>query len=91
MLTKSLHTVTAATRVASYLWALPHASLEWTSGDLAQRALAVLGYASESDTDPVVVAITKNCAKIMEASSARHIESMRNNYAQAYAADRVQA
>lgn len=65
MLTKSLHTITAATNVAQYI--------RGTHNDakvLASAALQVLGYtvnASAASHDPTVARIVENCAKLLEA------------------------
>lgn len=72
MLTKSLHTITAATNVARYMYALPHARSDWTAEDLASRALNVLGYPGlvnnatvGNDTDATVARIVKACDAII--------------------------
>ena len=64
-LTKSLHTVTAATRVAEHI-----ANTEtkyFTAATLANRALEVLGYdfATFHAMDPTIEKITRECARIV--------------------------
>lgn len=73
MLTKSLHTVTAVTNVAQYIWALPHAQLQWGAFELCERALGVLGYSMTSFTpdDPTVQRCITACGKIISASRAK--------------------
>jgi hypothetical protein len=80
MLTKSLHTITSATKVAEYVHAVrtargqaPHDSIA-----LAGAALAVLGYQYDRagilaviDSDPTLARIVANCGKILAAGARR--------------------
>jgi hypothetical protein len=66
VLTKSLHTITAATNVAAYLVSKD----EWTgrsARQLADTALAILGQAENAHSagDPTVARIVANCAKLL--------------------------
>jgi hypothetical protein len=69
MLTKSLHTVTAATNVARLLLQTADKSLTGDLG-LARAALTVLGYSdvdvSRDTTDETVQRIVKACAKLLD-------------------------
>ena len=79
MLTKSLHTITAVTNVAEYILTRSAVEQNTTAHDLAVKALAVLGHdprdtvtrlgaTATSDnyaTDPTVVRIVANCAKLL--------------------------
>jgi len=71
MLTKSLHTITAATNVARHLLHFhPSAYTTPTAAwQLAHDALHVLGYmvpvASAEGTDDTVRRIRENCAKLL--------------------------
>ena len=74
MLTKSLHTITAATNVAAYALANGHVPAKsFTASELAGYALLVLGYRDEAHAvaneraknDPTVQRIVANCAKLL--------------------------
>jgi hypothetical protein len=71
VLTKSLHTITAATNVAAYLYGRQTARQtgpQFTSArQLADYALAVLGQADNAHTlnDATVARIVANCAKLL--------------------------
>ena len=79
MLTKSLHTVTAATNVAQLLLAQSpsHGRYHTPTGEyaLAYDALAVLGYtiaiATVEATDPTVARIRVACRKLIDANRAK--------------------
>jgi hypothetical protein len=71
MLTKSLHTITAATNVARLILQTADRSV---TGDLAlaRAALTALGYpdvtVDRSDADPTVAKIVAACAKLLSES-----------------------
>ena len=70
MLTKSLHTVTAAANVARYIFDSPTTAKRWAPRQLAKAALILLGYgdistSEESAADDLTVArIVAACARI---------------------------
>jgi hypothetical protein len=68
MLTKSLHTVTAAVAVARYANAgrIPSNA---TADYLARYALAILGYSDIDDADITLAKIRKACAALIEGQS----------------------
>lgn len=77
MLTKSLHTITAATNVARYILRRDARGYYTHADSLAADALAVLGHAlpgnvigSREAADPTIAAIQKNCAKVLAESFA---------------------
>jgi Tfp pilus assembly pilus retraction ATPase PilT len=63
MLTKSLHTVTAATNVARLLLDMQPNHKEPV--DMALSALLVLGYSDVSLADPTMAKIVKACAALL--------------------------
>ena len=73
MLTKSLHTVTAATNVAAHLARSAHYAPS-QAFDLAERALMILGYEygarqleaiCNQEADDTIVRVVKACAKLL--------------------------
>lgn len=65
MLTKSLHTITAATKVARHLVTMYRGEYDAASV-LAEAALGVLGYTLIEHADcPTVARIVANCEKIL--------------------------
>jgi hypothetical protein len=64
-LTKSLHTVTAATNVARIVTV--HSSVALDARRLARAALDVLGYNLDDfpEEDPTVAKIVRECARIL--------------------------
>lgn len=78
MLTKSLHTITAATNVARFILASADSREFHTATGawlLAARALAVLGHdvpvASAEFSDATVAKIRENCSKLLGAPVSR--------------------
>lgn len=66
MLTKSLHTITAALNVARYLRTISVVNQRMDAHDLACAALKVLGYEADNfATDPTQVKILRGCAAIV--------------------------
>ena len=71
MLTKSLHTVTAAANVAAYLLATRSYPRNGNGRALASDALSVLGYpglvpfAGEDIADPTVTRVVAACARLL--------------------------
>jgi hypothetical protein len=78
MLTKSLHTITSATRVAEYVFSV-RGGRPYTPALLASDALMILGYdytaagilAAVDTGDATVARIVANCGKILAASARR--------------------
>lgn len=68
MLTKSLHTVTAVTKVALHLRASSpgHYTSDRAAWDLVDDALGILGYKGEGATDPTITACVKAVTKAMQ-------------------------
>lgn len=70
MLTKSLHTITAAVNVARFLLEQPR---EWHGNELPRFALSVLGYDyteaefnQAAQTDATLQKIVAGCAKVLQ-------------------------
>lgn len=74
MLTKSLHTVTAATNVAAFILQTNPAQRSCDATALAKNALAVLNQFIGTDfsgQDPTVTRIVEACAKLLAAPRAK--------------------
>lgn len=65
MLTKSLHTITAATNVARFILETRRFG---DAAALAGRALEILGYPTNALSDPTVARIVKNCEALIVAA-----------------------
>ena len=83
MLTKSLHTITAATNVAAYLIRRESQLSAATAELCAADAMHILGYGDDTHprndvwhSDPVLVRILANCHKAVAAESAKRAKGV---------------